>query len=507
MSASSSSTKREDRTRLEGFELEIFKLVREGATSEQWREWLRVPLEHAAADGNVDLFVRLMDAGAHVTSAGWRGCHGRTLLGAAARGKHEEMVIALLRAGAKDDVNVKFGAEQESALHVAAAHGAEGSSRALMFAGADPFLLNSEGNTPLHLAAREGHDGVVSDLLLRVDVDVKGNRENTPLHFAAEAGRVSCVSTLLLGGAEKDQRNTFEDTPLHLAAENSQVEVVEELLAAQADPEIRRYIPDHYEWHRPLDVAAECGNSDVLRAILRYGGDVTACDRRGCTALHHAAFNLYEGDLDTSDVVRVLLEAGADVDAKAAGFESATPLRLAASKNPYSIGTMCALLEGGADVNARDEGGSTPLHQACRRSNISGVELLLRWGADETLVDEDGQTAEGDVGSWEHDVNEDCEGAAREGRKADDRRIRHMLARAPADRSWRRRGWLVLARSHRGRAQLAHDSRSSNGGSSAKVAKAGSGGTRDKASALAFLMDSVVAIDAEDVFRLIVRFL
>ncbi|CAM9471104.1 unnamed protein product, partial [Ectocarpus fasciculatus] len=43
----------EDRSRLYGFELEIFKLVRKKATSEQWREWLRAPLEHAAAEGNM----------------------------------------------------------------------------------------------------------------------------------------------------------------------------------------------------------------------------------------------------------------------------------------------------------------------------------------------------------------------------------------------------------------------------------------------------------------------
>ncbi|CAN0015329.1 unnamed protein product [Ectocarpus sp. 12 AP-2014] len=96
-----------DRSRVDGFEIEIFKLVRREATSEQWKQWLRAPLEHAAAEGNLDLFTRLMDAGAS-GEAGWRGCHGRTLLGAAAYGKSEKMVRALLAAGAKSDVNVLF---------------------------------------------------------------------------------------------------------------------------------------------------------------------------------------------------------------------------------------------------------------------------------------------------------------------------------------------------------------------------------------------------------------
>lgn len=73
-----------------------------------------MPLEYTAADGNEDMFSRLMDAGAD-GSAGWRGCHRRTLLGAAAYGKSEEIVQALLEAGATDEVDVKFGSKQESA--------------------------------------------------------------------------------------------------------------------------------------------------------------------------------------------------------------------------------------------------------------------------------------------------------------------------------------------------------------------------------------------------------
>ncbi|CAM9509597.1 unnamed protein product [Ectocarpus fasciculatus] len=82
--------------------------------SSEWKEgvWLRAPLEHAAARGNLGLFRRLADAGASA-EAGWRGCHGRTLLGAAACGQNEKVVRALLTAGARSDVNVLFGAERK----------------------------------------------------------------------------------------------------------------------------------------------------------------------------------------------------------------------------------------------------------------------------------------------------------------------------------------------------------------------------------------------------------
>ncbi|CAN0509998.1 unnamed protein product [Ectocarpus sp. 12 AP-2014] len=84
--STSQSQSEDDRSRLDGFEICIFKLVQEEVTSHQWKQWLRVPLEHAAARGNLDLFTRLMDAGAS-GEPGWRGCNGRTLLGATAFGK------------------------------------------------------------------------------------------------------------------------------------------------------------------------------------------------------------------------------------------------------------------------------------------------------------------------------------------------------------------------------------------------------------------------------------
>lgn len=64
-----------------------------------------MPLEHAAAAGNTELFNDLLEAGAS-WSAGWSGRHGRSLLEAASRGGSVEVVSAVLEAGTQQQLDV-----------------------------------------------------------------------------------------------------------------------------------------------------------------------------------------------------------------------------------------------------------------------------------------------------------------------------------------------------------------------------------------------------------------
>ncbi len=131
-----------------------------------------------------------------------------------------------------------------------------------------------------------------------------------------------------------------------------------------------------------LHGAAERGNADVVRLLLERGARVDAATRIGAyTPLHLAA---RRGD---AQVVRLLLGAGANPNAVTTN-SGVTPLHLAAA----SLGgkdAVSALLERGAEPNARElSAGQTPLMFAAAENRAAAIEVLLRHGADPSLTTE-----------------------------------------------------------------------------------------------------------------------
>jgi ankyrin repeat protein len=126
----------------------------------------------------------------------------------------------------------------------------------------------------------------------------------------------------------------------------------------------------------PIDVfdAAALGRTGRLRDLLAAdAGLIGAFSADGFTPLHLAA---YFGQAETA---RVLIQAGADVNAVSRNDMKARPLHSAAAARRDEVARM--LIEAGADVNATQEGGYTPLHAAAQNGDVELIDLLLDRGA------------------------------------------------------------------------------------------------------------------------------
>ena len=127
-------------------------------------------------------------------------------------------------------------------------------------------------------------------------------------------------------------------------------------------------------------------------AAAFYLGDIEHYVYAGDTLLHVAAAGY------SSEVARILLDAGADVRAR--NRRGAQPLHYAADGgpgsrtwNPRAQSRMVALLiEAGADPNALDTSGVAPLHRAVRTRCTDAVRSLLAGGADPELRNKGGST-------------------------------------------------------------------------------------------------------------------
>lgn len=134
----------------------------------------------------------------------------------------------------------------------------------------------------------------------------------------------------------------------------------------------------------PVADAAMQGDRDRVRTLLKQGGDVSAAQGDGMTALHWAATN---GD---AELASMLLYAGANVRAttRLGGY---TPLHLASQAGNASV--IEALVKSGASAKTATSTGATALMLASTSGNLDAVELLVDTGEIDAVESASGQTA------------------------------------------------------------------------------------------------------------------
>ncbi|CAM9800119.1 unnamed protein product [Ectocarpus fasciculatus] len=472
---------------------------------------------HLASDGTSgEIINTLLEGGAdkHTLSD-----DGQAPLHVAAKSGSLAVIQALLAAGA--NVNLPTDKDGSSALSIAALNGHADVAEVLIRHGADLGATDSEGSTALHRAASKNHAGAV-DVLIKAgaSLEVLDKTSRTPLvvafeDFGSRPGEEDAQATiiaLLKHGANANVQNTSGGPLLSYAAYANSLPVVEALLAAGA--EVNAVSND--TGLAALHFCTKHWQPAVLEELLRNAADTEIHAMRGQTPLHVAA------DEGRERSINFLIDGGAKVDVR--DMNGRTPLHVACSKLDCSA--IHALLRAGSDIHAVDNNQFSPLHHAVSRIRhgdsaadvADSVNLLLRWGADENAVNAQGKNAR-EVLQAIRATFPDSTDAQR------------LLSKAPQDKTWRRRGWLVLGRTrpNRMRPKAKNEGASTRTSTrNVRVRKAGTGARFDAAAtlqqgvegamaptekytpaaaSLSDLVAAVLGLREEDIFRTIVGFL
>ena len=206
---------------------------------------------------------------------------------------------------------------------------------------------NSNKETLLHLATKEGNKDTVLKLLDRStdDVNARDKDGKTALYMAAEKDHADTVQALLNHGAYVNARDdNYGETALHVAAEKDHAETVQVLLNHDADADVNARDKD--DW-TALHWAAYKDNTKTVQVLLNHDADVNARDKDDWTALHWAAYK------DNTKTVQVLL------------------------------------MKNNTEVNAQDKDGKTALDLATDRGHTKIIQLLKEHGARHPVAQRD----------------------------------------------------------------------------------------------------------------------
>jgi truncated hemoglobin YjbI len=126
-----------------------------------------------------------------------------------------------------------------------------------------------------------------------------------------------------------------------------------------------------------------------LRLLLEFGADVEAEDAGGHNPLYRVANGQGREEEEGRAALELLIGYGANVN-QVTGVGGMTPLHMSARRGTTRIAE--ALLDAGADIEARDKNGETPLRRAVNCGQERMVCLLLSRGANSRSTDKNGRT-------------------------------------------------------------------------------------------------------------------
>lgn len=351
--------------------------------------------------------------------------------------KSMDLVISILESAEFKQViqsNMSIGTEL---LQFSALHGYHRMAEILISIDVPIECHDPKGNTPLHMAAQEGHTSII-ELLIKQGADKHAKSKfvgNTALNKAAAYGHLNCVQALVRAGADVNLTDNNGRTALHWAFatlttgtsisdepkpknEETAEAIIHCLLEAKADLNIliERYSPlmaaIYYQYktcikllveksttddlnrmvdgRSALGLAARLGDAKTVELLISRSADVNQFDRTIPLANSPLSYAAKSGH---KDCFELLLAAKADIN-----LDSACPALIAAAEN-NRIDIVRFLLQlnetskGAVDLEIRDLHGDSALIRAAREGHTQIVELLLKAGADPDGTNHRGTTA------------------------------------------------------------------------------------------------------------------
>jgi len=290
---------------------------------------------------------------------------------------------------------VGFTPTGRSLIHIVAANGLARICKSLV-GEIKIEVQDNNGMTPLSLAVKGGHVGVVQVLLeAKANVEAKDEHGRTPLIWAMMQENTEAVKELLKAKPNVEAKDKDGWTPLMWAVEKQRLEAVRLLLNVKANTEvkykdgrtllIRAVMEENAEMVQlllkakanveakymhgltPLMWAVEKGRLEAVRLLLDVKANTEVKYKDGRTLLIRAVME------ENTELVRLLLAAKANVEAK---YKYGWTSLMWAVKRGY-VKEVQLLLNAEADIEVRDNDGWTPLLCAAMQKNAQVVELLL----------------------------------------------------------------------------------------------------------------------------------
>lgn len=139
----------------------------------------------------------------------------------------------------------------------------------------------------LHLATFFGNEDVVNLLLSQnwIDVEILDSRGDTPLHVSAERDLEGCCRILLDAGAKPDKKNNDGKTPIHIAVENRSMEVLSEIVESSIS---NKSAIDNVG-NTPLHYAVHLEHFEMAKYLIERAAQPQILDKSGKTALDYCS--------------------------------------------------------------------------------------------------------------------------------------------------------------------------------------------------------------------------